>query len=117
MELSYLNPVKSLIVAHLDAGEELGDLKEGTGYIRVDSNDPNYLALLEKDPLLETVVDHGAPRMPAPATPTPEQQKMIDEGEAAAKALQEKQAQAAAPAPAKPAPAAPARPGPAPARR
>lgn len=74
MELHYLNPTHTLIVAHLDAGETLGTLEGGehgaTHYVKVDGTDANYLALLEQDPQLETVNDPGEVRMP-PAQEAP----------------------------------------------
>jgi hypothetical protein len=71
MQLIYLNHHHTQIVAHLDAGETLGDLGNAdvasTGYIKVDGADPNYVVLLEMDPFLETVIDPGTPvAVPAP---------------------------------------------------
>lgn len=75
MQLTYLNPTHTLIVAHLDAGETLGTLEGGehgaTHYIKVDGTDPNYVALAEKDPTFESVVDPGAVTMPPAATEPP----------------------------------------------
>lgn len=94
MQLTYLNPTHTLIVAHLDAGETLGTLEGGehgaTHYIKVDGTDPNYVELVAKDPTLESVTDPGEVKMPPAATPP-------------ATAATEPAAHAAAPA--KPAPA------------
>lgn len=101
MQLGYLNPTHTLIVAHLDAGETLGSLEGGehgaTHYIKVDGTDPNYVALLEKDPMLESVIDPGEVRMP-PAAEAPAPAPAPEEHAKPA-------APAAHAAPAKPAPA------------
>ena len=71
MELHYFSPTHTLIVAHLDKGETLGTLTEGTNYIKVDGTDPNYVELLKTDPQLESVTDPGEVRMPPPAEAPP----------------------------------------------
>lgn len=68
MQLFYVNTTKDTIACHLDAGEALGDHVAGevpeTLHIKVDGQDPNYRALIEADPYLETVMD---PNYPIPA--------------------------------------------------
>ena len=65
MQLFYVNTVKDTIACHLDAGEALGDYVAGevpeTIHIKVDGQDANYRALIELDPLLETVIDPNYP--------------------------------------------------------
>jgi len=74
MQLTYASHYKHSISAILDAGETLGNLgspDEVTyNFIRVDGHDPNYLALLEEDPTLETVIDPLAPIVGAAAPGT-----------------------------------------------
>jgi hypothetical protein len=65
MQLIYANTTHTQIVAHLDAGEQLGNLGSPdvaiSDFIKVDGNDENYKALLEQDPFLVSVIDPAVP--------------------------------------------------------